>query len=113
MIGDLSVLEPFGKGNEKPVFADRMLKIKSLSHIGKESQFTKLIFTKQAQFIDSTGRQIVSEIIMDAIMFSIDDVLEKAYADGTYVNVLYYPSINEYNGKRKLQIVINSVKPVL
>lgn len=113
VIGDLSVLEPFGKGNEKPVFADRMLKIKSLSHIGKESQFTKLIFTKQAQFIDSTGRQIVSEIIMDAIMFSIDDVLEKAYADGTYVNVLYYPSINEYNGKRKLQIVINSVKPVL
>ncbi len=113
VIGDLSVLEPFGKGNEKPVFADRMLKIKSLSHIGKESQFTKLIFTKQAQFIDGTGRQIVSEIIMDAIMFSIDDVLEKAYADGTYVNVLYYPSINEYNGKRKLQIVINSVKPVL
>ena len=113
VIGDLSVLEPFGKGNEKPVFADRMLKIKSLSHIGKESQFTKLIFTKQAQFIDSTGRQIVSEIIMDAIMFSIDDVLEKAYADGTYVNVLYYPSINEYNGKRKLQIVINSVKPEL
>ena len=46
-------------------------------------------------------------------MFSIDDVREKAYADGTYVNVLYYPAINEYNGKRKLQIVINSVKPVL
>lgn len=113
VIGDLSVLEPFGKGNEKPVFADRMLKIKSLSHIGKESQFTKLVFTKQAQFMDSTGRQIVSEIVMDAIMFSIDDVLEKAYADGTYVNVLYYPSINEYNGRRKLQIVINSVKPVL
>ena len=113
VIDDLSVLEPFGKGNEKPVFADRMLKIKSLSHIGKESQFTKLIFTKQAQFRDSTGRQFVSEITMDAIMFSIDDVLEKAYADGTYVNVLYYPSINEYNGKRKLQIVINSVKPVL
>ena len=111
VIDDLSVLEPFGKGNEKPVFADRGLRIKSLSHIGKEGQFTKLVFTKQAQFTDSAGRHFMSEVVMEAVMFSINDELERAYADGTCVKVLYYPSVNEYNGRRKLQIVLNSVMP--
>lgn len=111
VIENLSVLEPFGKGNEKPVFADRGLWIKSLSHIGKEGQFTKLVFVKQAQFMDSAGRQAASTVTMEAVMFSINDVLERAYAEGTCVNVLYYPSINEYNGRKKLQIVVSSVMP--
>lgn len=110
VIDDLSVLEPLGKGNEKPVFADTGLQIKNLSHIGKERQFTKVIFSKQAQFVDSIGKPFVSEITMEAVMFSINEVLENAYAAGNKVNVLYYPSVNEFNGNRKLQIVLSSVK---
>ena len=94
VIDDLSVLEPLGKGNEKPVFADTGLQIKNLSHMGKERQFTKVIFSKQAQFVDGIGKPFVSE----------------AYAAGNKVNVLYYPSVNEFNGNRKLQIVLSSVK---
>ncbi len=111
VISDLSVLEPFGKGNEKPVFADRGLTIKSLSHMGKEGQFTRLVFAKQAQLVDAQGNTHAAECTMEAVMFSINDVLERAYAEGSRVNVLYYPSINEFNGRRKLQIVVNSVMP--
>lgn len=111
VISDLSVLEPFGKGNEKPVFADRGLTIKSLSHMGKEGQFTRLVFAKQAQLVDAQGNAHAAECTMEAVMFSINDVLERAYAEGSRVNVLYYPSINEFNGRRKLQIVVNSVMP--
>lgn len=111
VISDLSVLEPFGKGNEKPVFADRGLAIKSLSHMGKEGQFTRLVFAKQAQLVDAQGNAHAAECTMEAVMFSINDVLERAYAEGSRVNVLYYPSINEFNGRRKLQIVVNSVMP--
>ena len=101
---------PFGKGNEKPVFADTGLQIKNLSHMGKERQFTKVIFSKQAQFVDGIGNPFVSEVTMEAVMFSINEVLENAYAAGNKVNVLYYPSVNEFNGNRKLQIVLSSVK---
>lgn len=109
VIGDLSVLEPFGKGNEKPVFADKELHIKYLSHMGKENQFTRLTLEKQARFKDVQGNIHIAPCTMEAVMFSIDDVLERAYAEGASVNIIYYPSVNEYNGRRKLQLVVNSV----
>lgn len=109
VIGDLSVLEPFGKGNEKPVFADKELHIKYLSHMGKKNQFTRLTFEKQARFKDVQGNIHTAPCTMEAVMFLIDDVLERAYAEGACVNILYYPSVNEYNGRRKLQLVVNSV----
>ena len=112
VINDLSVLEPFGKGNEKPVFADRGLRVKNLSHMGKEGQFTRLTFAKQAHFQGADGKQFDAEVTMEAVMFSINDVLERAYSDGSRVNVLYYPSVNEYNGRKKLQIVVSSVMPI-
>ena len=112
VINDLSVLEPFGKGNEKPVFADRGLRIRNLSHMGKEGQFTRLTFAKQAHFQGADGNYFDAEVTMEAVMFSINDVLERAYSDGSCVNVLYYPSVNEYNGRKKLQIVVNSVMPI-
>lgn len=109
VIGDLSVLEPFGKGNEKPVFADKELHIKYLSHMGKENQFTRLTLEKQARFKDVQGNIHTAPCTTEAVMFSIDDVLERAYAEGACVNIIYYPSVNEYNGRRKLQLVVNSV----
>ena len=109
VIGDLAFLEPFGKGNEKPVFADKELHIKYLSHMGKENQFTRLTLEKQARFKDVQGNIHTAPCTMEAVMFSIDDVLERAYAEGACVNIIYYPSVNEYNGRRKLQLVVNSV----
>ena len=78
--------------------------------MGKEGQLTRVNVVKQAQFRDGTGKIFSSEVTMEAVMFSINDELEKAFADGKNVSVLYYPSINEFNGKRKLQIVLSSVK---
>ena len=104
VIGDLSVLEPFGK-----VFADKELHIKYLSHMGKVNQFTRLTLEKQARFKDVQGNIHTAPCTMEAVMFSIDDVLERAYAEGACVNIIYYPSVNEYNGRRKLQLVVNSV----
>lgn len=97
LIGDLSVLEPFGKGNEKPVFAERRLQIRQLYHMGKEGQYTRMILEKENGYS------------MEAVMFSINPEVEEAYSKGQRINVLYYPGINEYNGKSKMQIVINGV----
>lgn len=99
LIGQLSLLEPFGKGNEKPVFAERGLTVKRLSHMGKENQYTRMTLCKDSGFT------------MEAVMFGIDDLAEEAYLKGKKINVLYYPSVNEYQGRRRVQAVINGVAP--
>lgn len=97
LIGQLSLLEPFGKGNEKPVFAERGLTVKRLYHMGKENQYTRMVLCKDSGFT------------MEAVMFCIDDLAEEAYLKGKKINVLYYPSVNEYQGRRTVQVVINGV----
>lgn len=97
LIGQLSLLEPFGKGNEKPVFAERGLTVKRLYHMGKENQYTRMVLGKDNGFT------------MEAVMFCIDGLAEEAYLKGKKINVLYYPSVNEYQGRRTIQAVINGV----
>lgn len=105
LIKEFSLLEPFGMGNEKPVFAERGLRIKHLSHMGKEGRFTRMLLEKESGFLPERVFE------MEAVMFSADPVVEEAYISKKRINVLYYPSINEYNGKRKLQVVISGAKP--
>lgn len=98
LISQLEILEPFGKSNEKPVFGESKLKIKQLTHMGKEKNFTKVIFEKEDGFL------------MEGVLFAIDEILENAYKNGEYVSVLYYPDVNEYMGKSKIQATIKAVK---
>ena len=95
LINEFSVLEPFGKGNEKPIFADRNLKVVSARIIGKNRNVLKL----QLQTIN--GR------IVDAIKFKAEenDIPEL----NSNINIIYYPDINEYMGNRKIQFIINEI----
>ncbi len=93
-IDSLTILEPFGKGNEKPVFAEKNLKILMQNIVGKNRNAVKLLLEEE------NGNQI------DAIYFGngeefIEDTITKEK-----ISVLYYPSINEYRGNKKIQMVI-------
>lgn len=98
VIEDLSVLAPFGKANEKPVFADKNLIIRQVQSIGKAGNFTRLFLEKE------NGRGI------EAVGFFPSDELSKAYADKKRISCTYYPEINEFRGNRKLQICITGYK---
>lgn len=98
VINDLELLAPYGKGNEKPVFADKNLIISNVVSIGKNNNFTKLRLTKD------------SGITMDAVGFFPADGLKQAYADNKRISCTYYPEINEFRGNRKLQICITGYK---
>ena len=109
LIGQLSVLEPCGNGNEKPVFADRELTARCAFYIGKERNMLKL------QLNCGTG-------VMDALYFGdaeefLDYYREKYGADQVDALLhgrpqqmrfafVYYPQINRYQGMSSLQIVI-------
>ncbi len=111
---ELSVLEPFGKGNEKPVFADKDIRILSARVIGKNNNVCRM------RVASSLGR------VMDAVYFGdiekIKNFIAEKYTNNVVellfkgeavpVNVtmsfVYYPELNRFNGKETLQIVIKN-----
>lgn len=99
LIGQLGLLEPFGKGNEKPVFADRNLLVRSSAVIGKNSNVLKL----QLECSDGS--------VADAIQFNVDS--SNIPQKGDIISVVYYPSINEFKGRKSIQFIIQEWKKVV
>lgn len=93
-IDSLTILEPFGKGNEKPVFAEKNLKILMQNIVGKNRNAVKLLLEEE------NGNQI------DAIYFGNGEEFIENTVTKEKISVLYYPSINEYRGNKKIQMVI-------
>ncbi len=98
LISQFERLEPFGKGNEKPLFADRNLSISRIALIGKNKNVLKMNLT------DAGG------YCVEAVWFHAEENALDVWRCGDNVLVLYYPSVNEYNGKRTIQIVIKEMR---
>jgi single-stranded-DNA-specific exonuclease len=98
VIESLARLEPFGKGNEKPLFADRGLTVRRKRIIGKNGNVLRLTLV--------TGTGYVAE----GVMFRVDEAAAEGINEGDVVSVLYYPGINEYRGNRSVQFVIQEIK---
>ena len=96
LIRQLSVLEPFGKGNAKPVFAQKNLKVLKMGIYGKNQNTVKL------QLMDPIGT------VMEGIYWG--EALEFAsfIKEHETISITYYPKINSYMGKETLQIVIQN-----
>ena len=96
LIRQLSVLEPFGKGNAKPVFAQKNLRVLKTGIYGKTQNTVKL------QLMDESGT------VMDSVYWGeAKEFAEFARSHGT-ISVTYYPKINSYMGRDSLQIVIQN-----
>ena len=96
LIEQLELLEPFGKGNMKPVFVEKDLEILNTQILGKNRNVLKM------RVKDSCGT------IMEATYFG-DIAAFLAYYEerkGKKAAFTYYPTINEYQGRRTIQIVV-------
>ena len=98
VISDIKKLEPFGKGNEKPVFADKNLIITGYSPIGRDGMYTKLTLENER------GYRI------EAMAFFKSEELKSAFEKKTPIGCTYYPEINEFRGNKKLQIVLTGCR---
>lgn len=98
LIEQLSVLEPFGKGNAKPVFADKNLSVRKSMMVGKNKNIRKLE-------LQSPGGTV-----MEAMQYRVVLGQDIPINVGDMISVIYYPTINEFNGQRKIQIVIEDVR---
>lgn len=94
----LKVLEPFGKGNSKPLFAQKNLRAVGIRVLGRNRNVAKMLL------IDENG------IKMDAVYFGeAQEFVDFVQAHDT-ISVTYYPEINVFQGRENLQVVIKNYK---
>ncbi|RGH16086.1 single-stranded-DNA-specific exonuclease RecJ [Ruminococcus sp. AF12-5] len=94
LIHELKILEPFGKGNGKPLFAESKLRVIQPRIFGKNRNVLK------CRLEDQQGNQ------MEAVYFGeVEDCLQQMEKKQV-MSFTYYPSINEYMGRRTIQLTI-------
>lgn len=92
----LKVLEPFGKGNSKPLFAQKNLRAVGIRVLGRNRNVAKMLL------IDENG------IKMDAVYFGeAQEFVDFVQAHDT-ISVTYYPEINVFQGRENLQVIIKN-----
>ena len=96
LVEEISLLEPFGKGNTRPLFAQKGLRVLSSRILGKNRNVAKL------QLSDHTG------CVIEAVYFGEADEFINAVKGSNSISVTYYPEINRYQGRETLQIVIRN-----
>ena len=94
-IEELEYMEPFGKGNTKPVFAARGVVMQHVKIIGKNKNVAK------ATAIDAAGNRMEAICFHDAQEFA-----ERCERNNGKMSITFYPGINEFRGERQIQIVI-------
>ena len=109
LIRQLDMLAPFGKGNEKPLFAQKDLNVLSAKIMGKDRTVVKVM-------LESNDGFMCEGIYFDAQEFSENiiawfgqeeyDKLLHGWLNNVVLNVAYYPAVNEYNGNRTIQLQI-------
>lgn len=114
LVEELGVLEPFGKGNSKPQFADRNLRLTRAAVVGKNRNVLKLnlktergtsvsaVYFGDVETCLSYYREKFGEEEVERALFGRENVIR--------MSIVYYPEINEYQGVRTVQLVLRSYK---
>lgn len=94
LVEELELLEPFGKGNPKPLFVEKSLRVISPRIVGKNQNVLKF------QVEDARGLR------MDAVYFGDVRACMEYMKQKNKMAFTYYPSVNEYMGRKRLQITV-------
>ncbi len=114
LIQELKMMEPFGKGNEKPLFAEKDLKIKSAFIIGKNANGIRLLLENRY------GKELEAVYFGDISKFfsylackygeEETQKLKTGRRPNILLTITYFPRINEYNGYRSIQLMIQNYR---
>jgi len=112
LVEELELLEPFGKGNTKPIFVEKNIEILKSVILGKNQNVVKM------QVRDEHGTTMDAMYFGDVQKF-LDYLAEKygevrasqmfqGYRTGIKLAFTYYPTVNEYMGRRSVQMVVQN-----
>lgn len=109
LIEEIDSLAPFGQGNPKPQFAQKDVNVLSAKILGKEQNVVKMSFETPDGY---KGEAIYfnapefSDSIVEWFGQEEYDKLLHGWLNNVMLNVVYYPSVNEFNGIRTIQFQI-------
>lgn len=110
LVEQLAKLEPFGKGNEKPVFAQKNVRIGRISVFGEKRNVMRWdMFDDNGFVMQGTMFCDADDILSDLESKFTKEEVDKALSgipNNIKVSVTYYPEINEYKGRRNIRVVI-------
>ena len=98
LVREIESLAPYGQGFERPVFARKQLAVSGLRVFGKQKNVLRM------RLQDSDG------CTLDAVMFGDAEALFRQLSEAARADVLYYPKINEYAGRKSLQLEIRDFR---
>ncbi len=110
-IQSLSRLEPFGKANPKPIFAEKNLLIQQVYLMGKDKDHLKLVFNVEGVNVEGVyfyGAKHVADYIREVQSREVGDLTMEL--KNSKCDILYYPDINTYNGISKVQLKITDLR---
>lgn len=96
LIEQISLLEPFGKANTKPIFAQKGLRVLDSCILGKNKNVVKL------RLLDPQGT------VMEGVYFGEAEEFVCFIEEKDTISVTYYPEINTFRGRESLQIIIQN-----
>ena len=112
LVNELLLLEPFGKANVKPQFADKNLGIDRAGVVGKNQNVLKLTLkTERGKSISAVYFGDVEEFREYYGRKYGENEVQQAFlgrTNGIRMSVVYYPEINRYQGNESIQIVIKN-----
>ena len=108
LVNELSVLEPFGKGNEKPVFAQSGVRVKKAVIMGRNKNVLRFSLAMDnggtIEAVDFTPDVVISNI-KEWFGQSECDKMFKGLSNNVVLDIAYYPNINEFAGRASIQIM--------
>jgi len=112
LVVELDKLEPFGKGNTKPLFAEKNLKVLKASILGKGQNVLKfLLINEFNKVMEALYFGDVEGFMKEANERYGEDEVQKMFQNrdsNMKISITYYPGINEFGGRKSLQVVIQN-----
>lgn len=115
LVEEIESLRPFGKGNGSPLFAVKNIKVSRVFFIGKEKNFMKFRFVIPGTFGYVEGLNFDKyEDFKNMFTDKYGEekflkLVDSGYADFN-MDIIYYPTINEFNGKRNIQLNVKNFR---
>lgn len=109
LIEEIDALAPFGKGNEKPVFAQKELNVLSAKILGKDRNVVRVTLESSDGYTGEGiyfNAQEFSDNIIEWFGQEEYDKMMHGWLNNVVLNIVYYPSVNEFNGNRSIQLQI-------
>lgn len=113
LIDEISLLEPYGKANPKPTFGMKKLKVVEAKILGKNKNVLKLKLTDGRLYIEGIyfgDIEVFENSIKDELGENEYNKVFNGISNSLYLDIICMPDINEFNGNKKVQLVISNYR---